>query len=176
MRTRLTLAALALLPAALLAQDDPRAQLVARGLPADLAQQVAQIAADAAAQGLPTAPIVDKAIEGFAKHAPPVRITAALQQFAERMAQARAAVQQAGSFAPRGDMIAAAAEAMGRGIAAAQVGAVVQSAREPAVAAPGLTVTAALAGQGMPADEAGAGVGGPLHPRPNPPPVLHPPP
>ena len=163
LRLRLIAAACALLPATLVAQQDPRAQLEARGLPAELAAQVARIAADATAQGLPAAPILDKAIEGFAKHAPADRISAALTAFAARMLTARDAVREAAAGSARGDVIAAAAEAMGRGIAAAQVETVVRAAPAPALAAPGLTVTAALAGQGMAADQAVAVVVDAMH-------------
>jgi len=151
---RLFLAASLALCPALLGAQDARARLEARGLPADLVTQVVQIAADATAQGLAADPLVDKAIEGFAKHVPSPRITAALQQFSARMVGGRAAVREAGIAAPSGELVTAAAEALGRGIAPAQVGSVVHAAREPALAAPALTVAAALTAQGMGTDQA----------------------
>ena len=150
----LTAFACVVLPAALAAQTDPRAQLESRGLPPDLVAQVVRIAADATAQGLPAGPIVDKAIEGFAKHAPATRITTALEQFSARMLDGRAAVRRAGVAEPSGELVTAAAEALARGIASAQVGTVVHASAAPTLAAPGLTVVAALAAQGMRADEA----------------------
>ena len=153
-RRRLLLAlTLTAWPAVMHAQS-PRARLESRGLPAELVQQVVQIAADATAQGLPADPVVDKAIEGFAKHVPSARIATALQQFTVRMLDGRAAVRQAGIGSPDGSVVTAAAEALGRGIGAAQVGTVVHAAPQVVLVAPGLTVAAALASQGMGADEA----------------------
>jgi hypothetical protein len=142
-------AVLATLPPGRLAAQDVRARLEARGLPADLVQQVTLIAADATAQGLPTAPLADKAIEGFAKQIPAPRIIAAVRQFSARMLDARSAVHDAGVAAPPGDMVTAAAEAMGRGFQASDVGHVVRAAPRAELAASGLTVAAALTAQGM---------------------------
>lgn len=154
LRGVLLAAALAAAPALWAQQADLRTRLAARGLPAGLTDEVVAIAADAVAQGLPADPLADKAIEGFAKHVPPPRIVAALRQFSVRMLQARGAVREAGVSAPPGDLIAAAAEAMQRGLESAQVGTVVRAAPERALAAPALTVTAALAAQGMASDQA----------------------
>lgn len=150
----LLLAALLAAPATLAAQSDVRARLTARGLPEDLVNQVTAVAAEATAQGLPAAPLADKAIEGYAKHVPAERIVAVVRQFTARMGQARGAVTAAGVRAPSGEVIAAAAEAMGRGLEAQQIGRVVRSARAPALTAPGLTVAAALVAQGMSAPRA----------------------
>ena len=149
-------AALASLPlhSARAQQGDVRAQLVARGLPADLVDGVAAVAADAAGRGLPTAPLADKALEGWAKRVPSARIVSVVQQFAGRMVEARDAVRTAGAAAPSGDMVAAAAEAMNRGMSAAQVGDVVRAAPASPSAAPGLRVAAALSAQGMAMEQA----------------------
>ncbi len=146
----LAVAALAAAPAALVAQQGSvEARLAARGLPADLAQGVQRIAADAAGQGVPAGPLADKAIEGWAKHVPPERILSAVRLFAGRMADAGSAVKAAGFRTPPGDLIAAAAEAMGGGLNAEQVGRVVRAAGTAAEAAPGLSVAASLAAQGL---------------------------
>jgi hypothetical protein len=131
--------------------QDVRARLESRGLPPDLVEQVTQIAADITAQGLPTEPLADKAIEGFAKQVPAARIVAALRQYGSRMADARSAVQLAGVAEPSGTLITAAADAMGRGLAAGEIGRVVRAAPHAELATPALTVAAALAAQGMPA-------------------------
>jgi len=144
-----TLLSLAAFPPSRLPAQDVRARLEARGLPADLVQQVTLIAADATAQGLPAAPLADKAIEGFAKQIPAPRIVAAVRQFSARMLDARSAVHDAGVAAPPGDMVTAAAEAMGRGFQASDVGRVVRAAPRAELAASGLTVAAALTAQGM---------------------------
>lgn len=130
--------------------QDVRARLETRGLPAGLVDQVSAIAAEATSQGLPTAPLADKAIEGFAKQVPAERIVAVVRQYGARMIEARGAVQSAGVAQPEGRLIAAATDAMGRGFAAGEIGRVVRAAVNPQIATPGLTVAAALAAQGMP--------------------------
>ena len=155
---------LALAPALLAAQgSDVEARLEARGLPSGLAHQVAAVAANAAADGLPTGPIADKAIEGWAKQVPLDRIVAACTRFSTQMAGARDAVRSAGVAQPSGPVIAAAAEAMRSGMQAAEVRAVVQAAGDGAVAAPGLSVAAALHAQGLGGDQAVKIVVGAMH-------------
>jgi len=153
----LALAVLAVLPAALAAQEPGAglgARLSARGLPADLVQQVQRIASDAAAQGVPAGPLADKAVEGWAKHVPPARLVAALRQFAGQMAEAGAAVRSAGLENPPGSVIAAAAEAMGGGLKPDQVQSVVRAAGSAEEASPGLSVVASLTAQGLGASQA----------------------
>lgn len=129
--------------------QDVRARLESRGLPADLVDQVAAIAADATAQGLPSAPLADKAIEGFAKQIPGARIVAVVRQYGARMLDARSAVRDAGVAEPAGPLISAATDAMGRGFAAAEIGRLVRAAPQSEIATPGLTVAAALVAQGI---------------------------
>jgi len=152
------LLALGLAPAApaWLAAQQPsvRAALEARGLPADLALAVDSIAARAGANGLPEGPLTDKAVEGWAKHVPAPRIVAAVAAYADRMVEARAAVQGGGVREPDGALISAATEALGAGIGAPSVGTVVRAAPDPSLAAPALTVAAALTAQGLTADQA----------------------
>jgi hypothetical protein len=152
LRQRLLLTVLTVLtvPTVLWSQDDVRARLESRGLPTDLVDQVTAIAADATARGLPTAPLADKAIEGFAKQVPGARIVAVVRQYGERMIDARNAVQTAGVSAPEGRLITAATDAMGRGFVADDIGRVVRAGPRAEIATPGLTVAAALVAQGMP--------------------------
>jgi len=150
-------AVLAAAPALLAAQQDAvDARLQARGLPADLARDVAAVAADAAARGVPTGPLADKAVEGWAKQVPAPRILTAVRAFADRLADARDAVRNAGLAEPPGDVVVAAAEAMGTGLVAANVASVVRAVPNPAAAAPALSVTAALAAQGLGGEQAAA--------------------
>ena len=135
-------------------QPGVRARLAARGLPAGLVDGVAAVASEAASRGLPTDPLADKALEGWAKHAPPERILSVVQQFAGRMGEARQAVQSAGVTSPQGEVITAAAEALGRGMNAAQLGSIVRAEHGSGQLAPGLRVTAALSAQGMRMDQA----------------------
>lgn len=136
------------------AQHDVRAQLSARGLPADLVDGVVAVAAEASLRGLPTGPIADKALEGWAKRAPAPRILTVVQGFSARMGEAQTAVRGAGVVQPPGDVIAAAAEAMGRGMSTTQVVDVVRAGSAPADAAPALHVATALSAQGMSMDQA----------------------
>ena len=93
---------------------DVRAQLTSRGLPAGLVDQVAAVAADAAARGLPTAPLANKALEGWEKKVPAPRIVSVLEQFAARMGNARDAVRAAGVPNPPGEVVSAAAAELPR--------------------------------------------------------------
>jgi len=159
-------AVLAAVPALLAAQQDAvDARLQARGLPADLARDVAAVAADAAARGVPTGPLADKAVEGWAKQVPAPRILTAVRAFADRLGEARDAVRAAGLAEPPGDVVVAAAEAMGTGLAAATVANVVRAVPSPAAAGPALSVTAALAAQGLGGEQAATIVVHTLHGR-----------
>jgi hypothetical protein len=142
-------------PALVGAQDvTVRERLAARGLPPDLAAEVATLADDASSRGLPGAAVADKAIEGWAKHVPPARIVPAVRQYAARLGEGRAALVQAGIAEPPPAAIVASGEALGRGLGSEQVGQVVRAAHSPAAVAPGLTVAAALSAQGLGSQEA----------------------
>lgn len=144
-------------PAAPLAAQDLGSELRARGAPEAFATAVAQLAADASAQGLPAGPIADKAFEGLAKGYPPDRVLPILRILLERLRGARAAVSEAGLESPPGSVVAAAAEALGRGMEPSAVGDVIRAAPTPEAAATGLMVAASLAAQGLkPRDAAGA--------------------
>jgi hypothetical protein len=144
-------AALVALPCQLLGQEQQtvRTQLRARGLPQELVEEVATVAADATAQGLPPDMMVDKAVEGWAKGIPPARIMAVVRQQSRMLVQAREALTAQGWENAPGPMITASAEAMGRGISAQQVGAVLEAAPTPEAAGAGLRVAAALSAQGL---------------------------
>lgn len=142
------------LAGSLQAQTDVRARLEARGLPSELVEQVSALAADATAQGLPAEPLADKAIEGYAKQVPAARIVAALRDYGTRMAGGRVALRDAGMAAPSGEVITAAADAMGRGLQPVHVGLVARAAPSPELVSPALTVVTALTAQGMPAARA----------------------
>ncbi len=151
----IAVAVLAVVPAFAAAQQvGVEARLQARGVPSDVAHDVAAIAADAAARGVPSGPLGDKAIEGWAKQVPAARIVAAVRDFADRMASAADAVRAAGLREPPGEVVVSAAEAMGSGLGAGPIGSVVRAAPTPAAAGAALSVTAALAAQGLPTDQA----------------------
>ncbi len=146
--------ALAILPVTLAAQDqlpDVERELVARGAPVAWARNVADIVSAARADGLPTGPLVSKALEGWAKRGrvPPDRVLTVLNQLAERFGEARELVNSAGVDNPPGTMVAATAEALGRGMTSADVRAVIAAAPTPEAAATGMIVAGSLAAQGL---------------------------
>jgi hypothetical protein len=148
---------LSIVPVGLVGQQpDFQSQMTARGLPPALVAEVTAIAADATAAGLPAGPLVDKAIEGWAKRVPQQRILGALNQFRVRLQEAQQALVRTGHGEPAGPVVAAAAEAMAQGIREAQIGGIVDAAQTPASAGHGLRVAAALAAQGIDGDEASA--------------------
>jgi hypothetical protein len=152
---RMTIAlALMLLPATLAAQDqlpDVERQLVARGAPVEWAQSVAEIVAAARADGLPTGPLVSKALEGWAKRGrvPPDRVLAVLNQLMGRFGTARDLAVGTGLDDPPGSLVAAAAEGLGRGMTPENVRDVIAAAPTPEAAATGMTVAGSLAAQGL---------------------------
>lgn len=145
---------LAILPVTVAAQDqlpDVERELVARGAPVAWARNVADIVAAARADGLPTGPLVSKALEGWAKRGrvPPDRVLTVLNQLAERFGEARELVNSAGVDNPPGTLVAATAEALGRGMTSADVRTVIAAAPTPEAAATGMTVAGSLAAQGL---------------------------
>ncbi len=130
-------------------QPDLAARLTQRGAPPDFARAVSQLAAQARAEGLPEGPLADKAFEGLAKGYPPDRILTVVQRLAAGLREGRAAVVSAKLPRPPGMLVAAAAEALGRGIGRAAVAEILQAAPTPTDAAIGLTVAASLAAQGI---------------------------
>jgi hypothetical protein len=159
-------AVLAAAPALVAAQQGGlEARLQARGIPADLARDVAAVATDAATRGVPPGPLADKAIEGWAKQVPAPRILTAVRAFADRLAEARDAVRAAGLTDPPAEVVVAAAEAMGTGLGAGHVASVVRAAPSPAAAGPALSVTAALTAQGLGSEQAATIVVRALHGR-----------
>ncbi len=154
-RGLIAVAVLAVIPAFAVAQPSSvEARLESRGVPPEVAHEVATIATDAAARGVPAGPLADKAIEGWAKQVPAARILTAVREFADRMASAADAVRAAGLREPSGEVVVSAAEAMGSGLGAGAVGSVVRAAPTPAAAGAALSVTAALTAQGLPSDQA----------------------
>lgn len=134
---------------ALAAQQEIGERLAARGAPAPLVERVRALVAAAQEEGLPVEPIANKAVEGVAKRAPADRIVPVLEQLRERLRQGRAEVQAAGLTPPPGEVVAAAAEALGRGMTPEEVRELIRSAPAPEAAAAGLTVAASLAAQGL---------------------------
>lgn len=123
-------------------------------VPAAAATAVREIAAQAAARGLPVEPLVQKAIEGGAKGVPADRIVAAVRALAEGLARARGALRDAGLEQPAADAIEGGAEALGAGLSPRQVRDLVRASRPPYAPALTLRVAATLAALGVPPRQA----------------------
>ncbi len=128
---------------------DVRGELSARGVDPEFTNLVQELVADATRQGLPADPLIDKALEGLAKRVPPDRVLAVVQQVASGLVQGRDALRGAGLTDPPGRLVAAAAEALGRGLTADDVRAVLEAAPSHDAAATGLTVASSLAARGI---------------------------
>jgi hypothetical protein len=128
---------------------DVQQQLVARGAPPELAAQVQQIVSRAANEGLPTGPIADKALEGWAKRAPADRLLMAAGDLRVRLAAGRQAALEAQVQNPPAALVAAAAQALGRGMTPEDVRTLVRSAGPVEAATTGLMVASSLAAQGI---------------------------
>lgn len=128
---------------------DVRLLLIERGAPPELAGQIQQIVSQAASEGLPTAPLADKALEGWAKHAPPDRLVIAVGDLRHRLAAARQAATEAQLEKPPAEVVSAAAQALGRGMTPEDVRTLIRAARKADAAATGLMVASSLAAQGI---------------------------
>lgn len=132
-------------------QPDIRAQLIARGAPETFAGRVGDVVAAAGAEGLPTDPLAAKALEGWAKRGrvPTDRVISALEQLTGRYRTARSLVIDAGHASAPGGLVAAAGEALGRGLTPEQIRELVSAAPTAEAAATGITVASSLGGQGL---------------------------
>lgn len=132
-----------------LVAQDVGARLDGRVAP-EVRRAVQDIAADAAAQGLPTELLVEKAIEGGAKRVPAERLIAAVRALAARLAGATSAVRAGGLESPGADVVEGAADGLSAGLTAGQVSGLVRVSHGPYDAALVLRVAATLAALGVP--------------------------
>ncbi len=148
----------ALVAASLGAQQvDWRQRFLDRGAAPEFAQQVMQVITSARTAGLPVEPIADKAFEGLAKGYPTERILPVVQQLADRLRTGRSVAVAAGLNHPPGRVVAAAAEALGRGMERSDIVELLRAAPAPDAGGVGLTVAASLVAQGIaPGDAARA--------------------
>src|SRR6266545_3863461 len=112
------------------------------------------IAAATAARGLPVDPLIQKAIEGGAKHVSPDRVIAAVRTLAARLDQAAAALHDGGIATPEADVVEGGADALNAGLSADQVRDLVHASRAPYDPAVTLRVAATLAALGVPPQQA----------------------
>jgi hypothetical protein len=132
-------------------QHEVRTMLIARGAPAEFADQVTTIVEQAEASQLPTEPLVSKALEGWAKRGrvPADRVIVVMTQLQGRLRVGHELALGAGMESPPGAVVAAAAGALGRGVRREDVLEIIDVAPAPEAAATGLTVASALAAQGL---------------------------
>jgi hypothetical protein len=147
-RSFLTLA-LVLSTALRLAAQDVGARLDGR-VPPEVQRAVQDIAAGAAARGLPTEPLVQKAIEGGAKRVPAERLIAAVRALAGRLAVATDAVRAGGLASPAAEVVEGGADGLSAGLTPGQVSDLVRVSRAPYDPALVLRVAATLAALGVP--------------------------
>jgi hypothetical protein len=152
MRALTLLSGLALLPALLVAQQDPVDRL-RTVLPADVADKVIAIVSDATSRGLPGQAIADRALEASAKGRSGAEVSAAAQALAADLASARDVLSNAGR-APDAGEIEAAATAKELGVDGATIGALASSAPSGRSLAVPLAVIGALVNRGLPSDAA----------------------
>ena len=148
MKSFLTLT-FALSTALRLMAQDVGARLDGRVQP-EVRRAVQEIAADAAAHGLPTEPLVQKAIEGGAKRVPAQRLIAAVRALAGRLAGAWDAIRAGGLESPTADVVEGGADGLSAGLTAGYVSELVRASRAPYDPALVLRVAATLAALGVP--------------------------
>lgn len=143
--TLLLFASLTAAPAALAAQGDARLDR----LEPSVGVTVRHLVDSARAAGLPTEPLVDKALEGASKHAPGARISGAVRGLLEDLGRARGAL---GEGATEPELVAGAA-ALRAGLPPEGLGAIRRARRDAAVTVP-LATLADLVARGVPVETA----------------------
>jgi hypothetical protein len=146
----LALAFAACLPAQVLGAQDVAARLQSR-VPASVIRAVQQIAADAKARGLPSEPLIQKALEGGAKGVPAERVIEAIRVLVARLETARAALRDAGITNPSAEALEGGAYALNVGLTAQQVRDLGRMSRAPYEPTLTLRVAATLTVLGVPA-------------------------
>ncbi len=99
-----------------LSAQEPAMERIRAALPPDQVRAVEQVLARAREQNLPTEPLMEKALEGVAKHAPPLLIVQALNQLSRQLGEARGLLSNGAP--PTADEVAAVADALRRGVPA----------------------------------------------------------
>jgi hypothetical protein len=145
----LTILAGVILPSALAAQGDPRLQRV----DPDARAEVARVIDSLHAVGVPAEPLIDKALEGTAKHASAALIAAAVRGWGSQLATSRA------TLGPRADTdeVIAGGSALRGGVSATVLAQIAESRPGKDMLLP-LTILGELIRLGMPVDSAAAAV------------------
>jgi hypothetical protein len=135
------------------AAKDPSARL-REVLPADVAQRVLSRIADARARQLPAAALENRALKFAAKGVDPRSIERSVNEQADRMGLARAALVSGRALTPSGDEIEAGAEAMRKGVDGRAVSEVAKSAPSGRSLTVPLFVIGTLTDRGLSAEQA----------------------
>lgn len=122
---------------------------VRQALPADAVDRIVQVVDRVGDTGVPSEPLLDKALEGAAKGVPPDRIVATVTAYAGRLEQAARVLQTPN---PDRHELVAAADALRKGVPSEAVRDVGR--RSGPTAAAALVVLADLVEAGVPADQA----------------------
>jgi len=140
------------LPLALLGQQQGIAQRLAGRVSPKVAALVEQLATAGAARGLPSDPLIQKAIEGGAKSIPDDRVAAAVRLVAMQLDIAAAALREGG---PVSDTLAitAGAFALTAGLSASDITALARVGASAQALTVGLRVAGTLAALGVPSAE-----------------------
>jgi hypothetical protein len=152
MTLRLVVALLAVAVTPLEAQQDVAARLAGRVSP-EVTALVRQLAADAAARGLPVDPLIQKAIEGGAKGVAPDRVITAVRGVAAQLDAAAGALREGGLTPLDTEAIAAGAFALNAGLRGQDVATLARASRSSDGAAVTLRVAGTLSALGVPAEE-----------------------
>lgn len=131
-----------------LAAQEPAMERIRAALPPDQVQAVEQVLARAREQNLPTEPLLEKALEGVAKHAPPPLIVQALNQLSAQLGEARNLLKN--GTPPSSDEVAAVADALRRGVPAKAVRTIHEQARPGEPVALAVHTLADLLDRGVP--------------------------
>lgn len=146
MKAIVWLTLLVVLPRAVVGQDARRERL-RQALP-EAAPRIEALVADAEAAGVPSAPLIDKALEGAAKRVPAERVIAVVADYARRLGDAQAAVGVRADVAA----LVAGADALRRGVPAAALTSLSET--PPGELPVALVVLADLVQAGVPVDPA----------------------
>ncbi len=138
--------------AGLRAQEGVAARLAGR-VSLEVASAVQELAAAAAARGLPVEPLVEKAIEGGAKGVSAERIVAGVKALAAQLDEGASALRSAGVAAPDADAVEAAAYTLNAGLSRRQLEQLVRASVPPYAPTGTLRVAGTLAALGVPAKE-----------------------
>ena len=153
LRSALLAAVAAAVPLVLAGQGGGGSGVAARldgRVPPEVVRAVQGIAAATAARGLPVEPLIDKAIEGGAKHVPSDRVIAAVRALAARLDEARSALREGGVETPEADVVEGGAYALSAGLSRRQTSDLVRVSRPPYDPTLTLRVAATLAALGVP--------------------------